>query len=261
MKMPKTAPWVLGAAFAAVVILVLAWVVGISPQLDRARQADDEAEGVELQNVGLAARLETLRDQFAHLDEYKAELEAIQRQIPPTDEEPSLTREIEAATTSAGIFLVSITTEDAQLFTSAASATTSTPAPTTETGTAPAEGATEDGAESGGDAAAATPEGTTAPVAPVAPSVPGFVAIPVNVTVLGTYDAAVRFVEIAQNSFSRLFVVTSLIATGQKPSPPSGGKPEIREGDVEAVISGYVYVLQEQDAATADPAADGTADS
>lgn len=251
MKMPKTAPWVLGASVVAVVVLVLAWIVGISPQLDRAEQADAEAEGVEMQNVTLAARLETLRDQFAHLDEYKADLETIRLQIPSADEEPALIREINAATTTAGIFLVSIVTEDPLPFTSPATAET-VPAPTTDTATT----TTDDAAAE----APVTPTGTVAPTEPVAPVVPGFVAIPVTITLLGTYDAAVRFVEIAQNSLERLFVVTTLAVTGQKPAAASGGKPEIVEGDVEAVVSGFVYVLQEQ-AAPADPAVAGSADA
>lgn len=245
MKMPKATPWVLGAAVVSVLILGLAWMFGISPQLETANQARDDAERVEMQNVQHQRRLVELRQQFENLDEYKAELAAIQVQLPPEDGEPSLYREIAQASATSGAFIVSIITE---------AVTSVEPTPEAD----PNAGATEPGADeaadgSGGEAADETPPAT---VEPTPMGLDGFVAVPFSIKVLGTYDQTVQFVELVQESFQRLFVVTGFTVKGQAASPPAGGRPEVKEGDAEFEILGFVYVLQDDGTQTAGDEAD-----
>ncbi len=240
MKMPKATPWVIGTAFVSILILVLAWMVGVGPQMETAQQARDDAERVEMQNVAHQRRLNELREQFQHLDEYKAEIAEIAVQLPPEDDEPAFIREIAAAAASAGVFVVSVINDAPEPFLAGAPAD---PAPAAE----------ESEDSEGEDAAEEAPTGT-----PQVTGIDGFVAVPFSITVLGTYDATVRFVELAQQ-FQRLFVVTGLTVEGQRPSAPSGGKPEVFEGDAETVVNGYVYVLQ--DTAQSAPVPEGEDDA
>ena len=252
ITMPKTAPWVVGATLASLVIIGLVWMFGISPQLDAASQARADADMVELQNIGHAARLDLLREQSEHLDEYKAELAAIAVQIPPEDGEPAFLREIDRAATATGAFIVKVTTEAATVVAPPAEAAATDP-------NAGATAPTDEAAEP-----APTPEGGAteeppAEVEPVPMGIDGFVAIPFTITVLGSYDKTVAFVEAAQQSFQRLFVVTGFTVKGQPASPPAGGRPEVQEGDAEFEINGFVYVLQDVDqVAETQPDADPT---
>lgn len=257
MKTSKTTPWVVGAAFAAVVILGLAWVLGVSPQLESAQQSRDEASGVRAQNLVHAQRLAELQEQFEHLDEYKAELAEIRVQIPTEDGEPALIREVQAGVTAAAVFLVSLVSDVPEAVVPQATtpgAAQPTPAPT--------EGATTEGGEAaGGESAPGAEPATPTEV----PSIPGFVAVPFSVTVLGPFSNGIAFIDLAQTMFDRLFVVTQFKVTGQQPTPASGGRPEIREGDYETLVSGYVFVLPETEQAptesTGDPAAGEVVDA
>lgn len=243
MKMPKATPWVIGTAFVSILILVLAWMVGVGPQMETAQQARDDAERVEMQNVAHQRRLNELREQFQHLDEYKAEIAEIAVQLPPEDGEPAFIREIAAAAASAGVFVVSVVNDS----------------PESVFADAPVEPepAAEEAEETEGEDAAEeeAPTGT-----PQVTGIDGFVAVPFSITVLGTYDATVRFVELAQQ-FQRLFVVTGFTVEGQRPSAPAGGKPEIFEGDAQVVVHGYVYVLQDTEQPAPVPEGDAGTDA
>lgn len=242
MKVAKTTPWVVATAFLSVLILGAAWVLVISPQLDRANTALEDAARVETQNMAYQRRLAELRDQFEHLDEYKADLAAIQVQIPPEDGEPAFYRELVAASAASGAFLVSILTEgatDVEVVAETPNAGAADPnagaaEPTTDAGATPAD---EPDAE------------PTAPatVAPTPMGIDGFVAIPFTITVLGSYDKTVQFVQLAQESFDRLFVVTGFTVKGQPATPPTGGRPEVQEGDAEFEVRGFAYVLQDSE--------------
>lgn len=255
MKMPKTTPWVAAAALGAAVILVLAWVVGIGPQLDSATQARDDAAAARAQNLVHAQRLAELEEQFENLDDYKAELAAIRVQIPMEDGEPAFIREVQAGVQAAAVFLISISSDVPEVV-APQQAVAPAPVPVDPAGSEPATGeATQDAAAADGTATAApTPQAPT----PVA-SIPGFVAVPFTITVLGPLPNGLQFIDLAQTAFQRLFVVTQVTLTGQAPSAATGGKPEIREGDYETAVSGYVFVLEETTQVAADPAADPAA--
>lgn len=251
MKAPKTASWVIGTALLSVLILALAWVFGVSPQLAQADQARADADVRRAQNEGLQRKLDELREQAAHLEDYEAELAAIARQIPLEDAEPDFIREVDAAAQATGVFVVSAVAEnpetafiDYDAEAQAADGAAATPAP-----------ATGDAAEGGEAQAPVEP----APVGPQPVHIPGFVAVPFTITVLAPFENTVAFMERMQTGLQRLFVVTGFDVAGQKETPASGGRPETHEGDAEFAITGYVYVLQEDvdDAGTGQAAAPG----
>ncbi|KGM14267.1 type 4a pilus biogenesis protein PilO [Cellulomonas bogoriensis] len=233
MSATKPGPWIAGAVVGAVLVLVLAWFVGIGPQLQRAGTALEEIESTRQQNDIQAQRLATLRQQFEDLDLYRAELAAIQEQIPLDDGVPDLLRELDDAADGAGVTVLNVTPGRPEEFFAA-----------TPPEAAPAEPEPE-GAE--GDEATEPEPGATGPApeqAPPSGGVQGFVAIPVQITVVGTYDDTVSFVDSVQEGLTRLFVVTGLTVTGQEEAEASGGRPATEHGDAETIIDGFVYVLQ-----------------
>ncbi|HWS58761.1 MAG TPA: hypothetical protein VN257_09485, partial [Actinotalea sp.] len=85
---------------------------------------------------------------------------------------------------------------------------------------------------------------------PETPELNGFVAMPMSVIVVGTYDATVNFLAALQTGTERLFLVTRWTATGQDESQASGGRPATAPGDLEFSIGGYAYVLTDPNAPT-----------
>lgn len=265
MAAPKRGPWIAGAVVGSLVIGGAGWMLGISPQLQTAATARADAEAARAQNEIHAQRLAVLEEQFAELDTYKAELAGLRTQIPGEDGVRELLVDIETRATAAGLFTVGSSFGLPEYF------FPRTPTPPEDPAAVPPAPVAATPAE-GTEGAPAPAAETPAPVAPVdpaalpeaaaaAPVVDGLVAIPVEVTVLGTYPATVAFIEQMQADSGRLFLVTSYRITGQKPAPPSGGKPEIKVGDAETVLTGYVYVLPskaDEAAAAADAPTDST---
>ncbi|HQY33847.1 type 4a pilus biogenesis protein PilO [Actinotalea sp.] len=229
----KRITWVVGTTFLALILFAGAWFLLIGPNVDAIAEARQSTEDTLAQNEVQTRRLATLKEQFADLASYRAELATIRTQLPVEDGLPALLRELDTLATGAGVTIVGVAPAIPETFFAAA------PVDVAPTNEAPAsDTATEDGA------AAPAP----APVEPV--GVDGLVAIPVSITVLGSYDATVDFVEGLQTRMARLFVVTAFTAEGQEENEATGGKPATREGDAEFTISGVIYVLQDTAAAT-----------
>ena len=240
MKAPKSSPWILGTALLSFAILGLAWLLGISPQLDRAAKADDEADSIRQQNAIHERRLATLQEQSEHLEEYKAELAALQIGIPAEDGQADFLREIEWAATASGVTVVGTTFGLPETFFAAAALEAPAPA---------ADDATDEPVDAEDEAEAdAAPD-------PVA-GVNGLVVMPTQVVVLGTYDNTVAFMERLQTAMNRLYLVTGYQVTGQKEAEASGGRPATHEGDAELLVDGFLYVLA-PDAATGTAAGGG----
>lgn len=225
MTKGKSTPWVLGAALLAAVILGMTWLLAISPKLTEAQTARADAENVRAQNVMHQNRLNTLKEQYALLDDYRAELAALRKQIPADDGQPSYLRQIDASAADADVFVVSVTPGLPETFVGAVPVPDAVPEPTTEE-----TGADDDGAE------------PTEPAEPTVVGVPGLVAVPFEMTVLGGYPEAVDFLDRVQKA-ERLYVVTGYTFTGQDESEANGGKPAVEQGDVELIVQGYLYVL------------------
>ena len=78
-----------------------------------------------------------------------------------------------------------------------------------------------------------------------------------SVTVIGSYDNTLAFLSDLQTATPRLFLVSGFSATGQQDAAASGGKPKTSVGDQQLVITGFLYVLPDTNAAAA-PAATPT---
>lgn len=228
MKNSKATPWVLGTAFVAVLLLAVAYLFLVSPQLAVAATAKVDTEAAESQNVVHRKRLGQLQRQFEELDTYKAELAALREQIPADDGLPPLLREVDKLAEDEDLFVVAINPGEPVPFLGVPG----------EPEVAEAEAA--DGTPAADDATAAP-----GPAEPEEVTLPGFVAIPFEVTVLGEYEDTVAFIEAMQTKLSRTFLVSGYTFEGQAEAEASGGRPATKEGDVETRVRGFVYVLQE----------------
>lgn len=69
-------------------------------------------------------------------------------------------------------------------------------------------------------------------------------AIPVTVVVKGRPSEVARLLDLLKNEESRLFQITSVLSEArQEWDPPVAGISEFTNGDTEAVIEGYLFVL------------------
>ncbi len=239
--------WIGGAAFIAVAIGAGTWFLGVSPQAADAADLRAQTEQVRSQNDLLELQIASLESESEKLPEYEAELAVIRTQIPTTAQLSEYLRQVNAMAAAHAVFLTNIAPATGQAFVPALVAA---PAP------APTETAGATDTESGEATDEETP---TAPAAPSGPRVPdGFAAIPFSLTVLGTYDNTLAFINDLQTVSPRLFLVSALTATALKETEASGGRPATAPGDQELVITGYLYVLPDPAAGSQAPAPEPT---
>ena len=219
------------------VILAAGWFLAISPTMASADASRAQTAVERAHNDLLKQQNATLKEQFTHLEEYKAQLAALRVQLPAHADLSALNSELQALVASAGLTTTTFGATTAQAFAPVAAAA----APVAD---AAAPAATGTGAAAAGAAAPAP-----------ATSYPGFFAIPLTMTVLGTYDATLKFLDSLQTTSSRLYLVGSITATSQQDGGSSPGKPATSKGDLETTINGFTYVLQDGSAAVEAPAA------
>lgn len=244
MRDKKAMPWIGGAVVLGLLIAAGGWFLGVSPALTAASEARAQTATERDRNELLRVQNETLKEQFAHLEEYEAQLATLQVQIPRTADLSALNRHLTSLVTTAGLTTTSLSVTTPQAFVPVAD---------------PAAAATETAAPPTTDGAGETPpvdEG--AAPAPAAPAYAGFYAIPVTLTTVGTYEATLAFLESLQAGSSRLFLVGSIAATTQPDQGAGSGKPATSAGDLETVVTGFTYVLQDPSAAppVTDPSAE-----
>ena len=166
----RTARWSAGTVLLCVAIVIASWFLLIAPQ--RVIQADLRGQDTQTRqsNQSLRIRLEELRVQFAKLPEQRAKLAEIRRQLPATEDLPTLVRAIDSLASSSGVGLISV----------------SPGSPTAvDAGSQPA------GGSSSGSA-------------------PGLFSIPVSIVVSGDYFQSVAFLRQLQTGMPRAMLVTGL---------------------------------------------------
>ena len=109
MTQSKAGPWILGTAFLAVVILALAWFFAVSPQLDEASAAREQAQSERDRNDLLEMQITKLAADFERIDEFKAELAALQKGVPSTLDQSAFNRELSDLSIGTGAFVVEVT--------------------------------------------------------------------------------------------------------------------------------------------------------
>lgn len=228
--------WIGLTAVAALLVVVAGWFLFISPT--RAATAETRAD-IELEQdrtVTLTKQLDTLKAQFATLDESRAKLEALKVQVPNAAETAAFRRTLADRAAQSGATILSVNT---------AVSTAVEPTAATEK---PAEDTAATDAEADADAAQATPspaadEPATATATPTTASGPMLVGIPLEITLVGTYNSARAFIASLQTTEGRLFLVNGLGVVTQTDGPASSGRPATVKGDVEFTIQGMLFVI------------------
>ncbi|QGQ19370.1 hypothetical protein GC089_09165 [Cellulomonas sp. JZ18] len=239
----KSTPWVGGTIVLSVLVAALAWFLAISPTLASAATARTETAAAEDRNAQLQAQLDRLVQQAAQLDATKADLAAIGRQIPGDAQMAEYTRTLQAAAEATGVTIVGLDASTPEGIAPAAPA--EAPVAEAAPAEAPAEGT--EGGEAPADGAA-DPAAAPAPAGPA--PVEGMAGVQLKITVVGPVPNALAFVEQLQTGTERLFLVTQYSGKGLQAAAPENGRPAINQGDVELLLTGYVYALAPLDGAT-----------
>lgn len=240
----KRSTWIIGTAVLAAVLCAFAWLVVISPVLGQADDTRTRADSTRQQNVVLQAKVTKLKSDAAHLDDYKSALAAISKQIPATVDLAGYIDSISAIATQSGVTVTGVQVQGPVLVTTAASSSAGAATDGSKSTEAPSPAAT------GSATPSPTPSATSAPKTPTAQHTPtaaasapaGFTAVPITITVLGTYARTISFLDGVQHT-ERLFLPTALTATRQDTTAAQGGLPATSVGDLELKVDGYLYVL------------------
>ncbi|MGV8852781.1 MAG: hypothetical protein ACOH1M_09490 [Rhodoglobus sp.] len=216
--MTLTRMWTLIGAVAVILILLAGYAAGVAPALAAADSANEEIATVELQNTVKANELADLKELSENSDKLFADLAEVQRSIPAGHETSVFASKLGELAAVAGVTLTKVT------YVSAADAL----APEQEAApVAPAEGDEAEAAETDTPAPAPDVASATQPV----PSVPGLVAIGVDIQISGSYAAIHIFLESVQSA-DRSFSVANVSVQADSALTTW-----------EMTISGAVYVL------------------
>ncbi|QTE28009.1 hypothetical protein [Pengzhenrongella sicca] len=227
--------WIGGAVFVALVIFAAAWLLAISPNLAAASDSRAQAETTRQSNVALESAITALKVQFDQLPELKAELTKLQEEIPTGAALAALVRDLSDTAAANEVAITALSP----------SAAVSVVAPVVAEPVAPTEAASTD----------TSAETATTTEAPVPAAIEGLVAIPLSITVQGSYANTLAFLDDVQQASARLFLVGGLGARALEAAAAGGGRPEVQAGDQEIIITGFAYVLTNP---TAAPIAENT---
>lgn len=235
MTTPKAGGWIAGTAVAALVIIVAAWFLAISPTLTTASETRTQVDTQLSQNSEAQVKIANLKTQFAKLDETKAELAALQLQIPTSADLAVYTQQLAAIAAAHSVTVIAITVSSA--------------APVIPFAPVAAPAATASGSATADPAA-------PAPVAHI--GIAGFYSLPTTVDVIGTYPNVLAFLQDLQTGTQRLFAVSNLAGTSLTKADANSGTPAIAAGDLEIVVTGALYVFADSAAKTAAPVVPAT---
>jgi Tfp pilus assembly protein PilO len=219
MGTSKTAPWVFGTAIVAVLILIGAWFLAISPKLSAAADESDQTTAQQARVDQLTVLLAGLKHDFENIESFRTQLSDLQVQIPSDQQLSTLNRQLSTIATETGMVVTSFAP--------------SSPVEVVNPGAAAAGTVTTDGA---------TPAAPTAQTA-TTQAAKGFYAIPFDVIVVGTYPNMVAFLDKLQTGNPRLILVSQLAAVSQKDTAAKGGIPALAKGDLELTFTAYAFTM------------------
>jgi len=227
MKPQNSLPWVLGAGLLALLMGAGGWLLGISPLLEETSTMNAQTDQELVRAQQLETQLTQLKADFAKIDEYRADLANLKVKIPAELTVEATNSEIATLADQAGVFVDS---QSLSAPVAVAPAVEAAPAATDGTGTtaeAPAEGTSTDATAS----------------EPAAPASSGLFAVPIQVTVVGSFDKSMAFLDLVQTKSNRLYLVSNVAMTQLSAEGARGLRPAIADGDVSTVLTLWYFVL------------------
>lgn len=107
--------WVIGSAFAAALLLLAGWFLGVQPRLAEVNAANVERQNVASINAQYEAVLVELRALSENLAALESDLAAIRVEIPQEPELPALLGQLNELAVASGVTLNEVSTEPPQL--------------------------------------------------------------------------------------------------------------------------------------------------
>lgn len=231
----NSAPWVLGTAMLSLLVLVGAWFLAISPRLDEAAFKEEMLVAENARIDQLRIELAALKRDAENIEEFREELVTLRSQIPAEARQSELARRIERLAQEAGVFVASVVAENPAPVMAQDSAAAPEPAPVAEEAPEAEGEPAEDGS--------AEAEPAPAPVAAGSTAMEGLFALPLEVVVVGGYDATVAFIESLQDLDDQILVVSKAQLTAQPDNPATETRPATAAGDVETRLTLQSFVL------------------
>lgn len=192
--------WTIGSLITVVALLLGTWFAGISPRLEEAAAANTDREAVETKNGIQQVALASLQEQFENIEELRDQLAGLRTAVPADVALSDLVGELNVLAQRSDVTVTSLGFSDP------------VPYAAIEDPNAHAE--------------------VTAALGSVSPET--FFAIPVQLTVSGTYANSLTFVSLLQQSANRFFLVNDLtLASGTM----------VGDAAVELSLGGQVFVL------------------
>ena len=207
--MTTTKWWLVGAILVIVLVVSTGFTLGVSPKLDELSASRATRTAALAQNEVYELQLAALQREFDGLDTVQNELAELREAIPEGAALPAFVGQLEAIAGRTAVTLTEFSSADALPY-----------APVVPDATVPD---------------ATVPDATAAPSALV--TTDNFVAVPVTISVTGSFDAVLQFLEGLQNG-QRLMTVTAFSS-----GTPSADAPNRVTGQ----IAGIVYVLLNSD--------------
>jgi Tfp pilus assembly protein PilO len=218
----STRTWRIGGIAAAVLILVLAWFLAVSPTLEKASALEVETASQQAASEQLRSRISLLKKQSEELPAQEAKLAAIQQRMPATAALPTLIRNLTTVAEAANVTVASVTP--------GRPAAVAQPAPPPPPPPVEGEDAADE-AEEGDDSAA--PDAAAAPAVPAGPQVQ---SMSLNITACGTFAQLRNYLR----ELEQMKRVVSV--SGLSISKGSCGEGSA-EDDLTASVTAHVFTL------------------
>lgn len=109
MTVGRAARWYIAAALSAVLVILAAWFLLVSPQRANAEEIRASVDAQEQANKATEAQIATLKAQFKDLPELQKQTAAIRTKIPTTPGMASLLRQLSTLAKTSGVELVAVT--------------------------------------------------------------------------------------------------------------------------------------------------------
>lgn len=233
-------------AIASMLIVALAgFFLGVQPQLAQAAADREQQVGVDATNRTTASELARLKDRAKSLPKLEAELASLTASVPGSASMSTFYASVNSVAARTGVKVSAITTADAQAYTPPTSAGVATAEPDTTASPQATASASPDPSATASASAAPRASVVTDPRITSA----NFSAIPVTVSVDGSFDQALAFVGGMQDG-PRLFLVNAVSSTAAQATTDGagGGASDMTTW----TFGGYVYVLSDSDTTATD---------
>ena len=227
--------WMLGAFLISLLVAAGVYALLISPELDKASTAGSEFESAKELNNLLDTQILAAQAAAKSVDDWKAEIAAIELDLPPTPQQSALERLLNDSLSKEGLPALSISygspssvagpAQPAPADGNTNADATATPSPTEDPNAGT--GATGD-ATAGGD--------SSAPVTDLFQT-------PVTISTAGKPVSLMRFLLDMQTQNARFFTVTNFSISRSAATDASPAQPALEAGDWVISITGLVYNL------------------